>query len=85
MLCLNEAKAVCSSALSGVFHTVYMVLVRWHCSRCMENFHDLTFIKKYYSPSDYGPIAITSVVMKYFEKIVLQHLLDLTKGMLDSF
>ena len=35
--------------------------------------------------SDYRPIAITSVVMKCFEKIVLHHLLDLTKGMQDPF
>ena len=35
--------------------------------------------------SDYRPIAITSVVMKCFEKIVLHHLLDLTKGMQDHF
>ena len=31
--------------------------------------------------SDYRPIAITFVVMKRFEKIVLHHLLDLTNGM----
>ena len=35
--------------------------------------------------SDYRPITITSVVMKCFEKIVLHHLLDLTKGMQDPF
>ena len=35
--------------------------------------------------SDYRPIAITSVVMKCFEKIVLHHLLDLTNGMQDPF
>ena len=35
--------------------------------------------------SDYRPITITSVVMKCFEKIVLQYLLDLTKGMQDLF
>ena len=35
--------------------------------------------------SDYRPIALTSVVMKCFEKIVLHHLLDLTKGMQDPF
>ena len=33
--------------------------------------------------SDYRPIAITSVVMKCFEKIVLLCLLDLSKGMQD--
>ena len=40
------------------------------------------------SPSDLSdcrPIAITSVVMKCFEKIVLHHLSDLTKGMQDPF
>ena len=45
-------------------------------------------IPKNYSPSDlpdYRPIAITSVVMKCFENIVLHHLLDLTKGMQDPF
>ena len=42
-------------------------------------------IPKNNSPSDYRPIAITSVVMKCFEKIVLHHLLDLTKGMQDPF
>ena len=45
-------------------------------------------ILKNNSPSvlpDYRPIAITSVVMKCFEKIVLHHLLDLTKGMQDPF
>ena len=35
--------------------------------------------------SDYRPMTITSVVMKCFEKIVLRHLLDLTKGMQDPF
>ena len=34
---------------------------------------------------DCRPIAITSVVMKCFEKIVLHHLLDLTNGMQDTF
>ena len=33
--------------------------------------------------SDCRPIAITSVVMKCFEKIVLHHSLDLTKGIHD--
>ena len=35
--------------------------------------------------SDYRPIAITSVVIKCFEKIVLHHLLDPTKGMQDPY
>ena len=35
--------------------------------------------------SDHRPAAITSVVMKCFEKIVLHHLLDLTEGMQDHF
>ena len=35
--------------------------------------------------SDYRPIAITSAVMKCFEKIALCHLLDLAKGMLGHF
>ena len=35
--------------------------------------------------SDYRPIVITSVVIKCFEKIVLHHLLDLTKGIQDPF
>ena len=45
-------------------------------------------IPKDNSPSDlkdYRPIAITSAVMKCLEKIVLHHLLDLTKGMQDLF
>ena len=69
------------------FHTAYMVLERWHCSRCMENFHDLPYSQKQFTLrlSDYRPIAITSVVRKWFEKIVLHHLLDLTKGMQDPF
>ena len=33
--------------------------------------------------SDYRRITIASVVMKFFEKIVPHHLLDLTKGMQD--
>ena len=35
--------------------------------------------------SDYRPIAITSVTMECFEKIVLHHLLDPTNGMQDPF
>ena len=35
--------------------------------------------------SDHRPIAITSVVTKSFEKIVVHHLLDITKGMQDPF
>ena len=45
-------------------------------------------IPKNNSPSDLSdnrPIAITSVVMKCFEKIVLRHLLDHTRGMQDPF
>ena len=80
-------KSVCSSTLSGVYHTVYNVIERRHCSSCMENFHDLSYSKNN-SPSDLSdnkPIAITSVVMKCFEKIVLRHLLDHTRGMQDPF
>ena len=46
---LQITKCVCSSTLSGVFHTVYMVLERWHCSRCMENFHDLSYSQKQFT------------------------------------
>ena len=69
------------------FHTVYMVLERWHCSRFMENFHDLSYSQKQFT---LRPIRLQTnrnhfVVMKCFEKIVLHHLLDLTNGMQDPF
>ena len=83
----SDSSVLVHQVLSGVLHTVYMVLERWHCSRCMENFHDLSHSQKN-SPSDlsdYRPIAITSVVMKCFEKIVKHNLLDLTNGMQDPF
>ena len=80
-------KSVCSSTLSGVFHIVYMVLERWHYSGVWKT-SMVCPIPKNNSPSDlsdYWPIAISFVVMKCFEKIVLHHLLDLINGMHDPF
>ncbi|KAL0193320.1 hypothetical protein M9458_011616, partial [Cirrhinus mrigala] len=36
-------------------------------------------------PNDYRPVALTSVVMKAFEKLVLAYLKDITGPLLDSF
>ena len=83
---LQITKSVCSSTLSGVFHIFTWSLKDgtvpgvWKTSMICP-------IPKNNSPSDlsdYRPIAITSVVMKCFEKIV-RHLLDLAKGMQDPF
>ena len=79
---------VCAPQLCQVFSTLFT----WSLKDCIVpglwKTSMICPIPKNNSPSDlsdYRPIAITSVVMKCFEKIVLHHLLDLTKGMQDPF
>ena len=38
-----------SSTLTGASNTAYMVLERWHCSRCIGNFYDLFYSKKQFT------------------------------------
>ena len=55
--------------------------------KCMEIFDNMPSPPKK-SPStlnDYHPVALTSVVMKCFENIVVQHLLTFTSQELDPF
>ena len=79
---------VCAPQLCQVFSTLFTWSLKDGIVPGLWKTSMICPIPKNNSPSDlsdYRPIAITSVVMKCFEKIVLHHLLDLTNGMQDPF
>ena len=79
---------VCAPQLCQVFSTLFTWSLKDGIVPGLWKTSMICPILKNNSPSDlsdYRPIAITSVVMKCFEKIVLHHLLDLTNGMQDPF
>ena len=72
---------VCAPQLCQVFSTLFTWSLKDGIVPGLWKTSMICPIPKNNSPSDlsdYRPIAITSVVMKCFEKIVLHHLLDLT-------
>ena len=79
---------VCAPQLCQVFSTLFTWSLKDGIVPGLWKTSMICPTPKNNSPSDlsqYRPIAITSVVMKCFEKIVLHHLLDLTNGMQDPF
>ena len=79
---------VCAPQHSQVFSTLFTWSLKDGIVPCEWKISMICPIPQNNSPSDlsdYRPIAITSVVMKCFEKIVLHQLLDLINGMQDPF
>ena len=79
---------VCAPQLCQVFSTLRTWFMKYGIVPGLWKTSMICPIPKNNSPSDLSdnrPIAITPVVMKCFEKIVLHHLLDLTNGMQDPF
>ena len=75
VVCSNLLK-VCAPQLCQVFSALFT----WSLKDSI-----VPGVWKISNLSDYIPTAITSVVMKCFQKIVLQYLLDLTKGKQNPF
>ena len=79
---------MCAPQLCQVFSTLFTRFLKDNIVLGMGKTSMICPIPQNNSPSDssnYRPFTITSVVIECFEKIVLQHLLDLTNGMQDPF
>ena len=79
---------VCAPQLCQVYYTLFTWSLKDGIVPGVWKTSMICPIPKNNSPSDlsdYRPNAIISVVMKCFEKIVLHHLFDLTKGMQNPF